>query len=48
MSVSLVKVFDAPPVDQGEILRYLGQKERDDKVDALVKECLDEVEKSLT
>ena len=48
MSVSLVKVFDAPPVDQGEILRYLGQKEGDDKVNALVKECLDEVEKSLT
>lgn len=36
------KIYDAPAVDRGEIYRYMGCREADEKVAALVGECLNE------
>ena len=48
MSVPLIKNFDAPPVDLEEILRYLGQKERNAQIEGLIRESLEEVSEHLS
>ena len=44
MSIPLVKVFDCPAFSLAETLRYLRQNERDEKIEALIKECFLEAE----
>lgn len=41
------KTFDAPPVDRAEILRYAGVKHSDNKTDALLTDCLEEIKDKL-
>lgn len=38
-----VRTFRAPPLDRAQILRYAGLRGRDDSVEALLDECLDEL-----
>lgn len=42
MSNIIVKSFPPPPVDLNEVYRYMGVKETDESVNALVEECLKE------
>ncbi len=39
--------YESPPIDRGEILRYMGCKEGDFKIDKLIDECLKEAESQL-
>lgn len=44
----LLKIYDAPPVDRREILRYAGCKEAGEATKALLEECLAEANECLT
>lgn len=47
-STVYTKIFDAPPVDRAEILRYAGTGCSDNSLDELLSECLDEILNKLT
>lgn len=42
------KIYDAPPVDRREILRYAGVRGDAPEVEAILDECLGEIENKLT
>ncbi|MBQ8808634.1 MAG: Vitamin B12 dependent methionine synthase activation subunit [Clostridia bacterium] len=48
MNTVFTKAFSPPPIDKAEILRYAGAKEFSPEIDALLEECLDEVNGILT
>ena len=37
------KIYRQPEIDKGEILRYMGSRQADERVDSLMEECLSEV-----
>lgn len=43
-----LRVYDAPPVDRGEILRYAGGRCTSPEIAALIDECLAEISSQLT
>ncbi len=43
-----IKIYDAPPVDRREILRYAGVRGDAPEIGAILDECLDEIENKLT
>jgi hypothetical protein len=43
-----LKIYTAPPVDRAEILRYAGCKPGEEMVEALLEECLQEVQNELS
>ncbi len=42
------KIYDAPPLDRREILRYAGVRGDAPEIDAILDECLDEIKNKLT
>lgn len=48
MNMIFTKIFDAPPFDRVEILRYAGAKEPTPEIEKLIDECIFEVEGKLT
>ena len=47
MNMIFTKIFDAPPFDRGEILRYAGAKELLPDIDRLIDECIEEAKDKL-
>ena len=48
MATVYTRIYDAPPVNQKEILRYAGAKQTSPELEVLISECLDEISHRLT
>jgi len=48
MNTIYTKIFNPPPIDKGEILRYTGAKEPIPEIEKLIDECIDEAKNKLT
>lgn len=48
MNTVYIKSFTPPPVDKGEVLRYMGVKTPDEQLLSLVDECINELEANLS
>lgn len=43
-----IETYSAPPIDMGEVMRYAGVKELTDDMDALFRECIEEIKDKLS
>ena len=48
MSTVYTKIYDAPPVNLKEVLRYAGARQSTPELEALILECLEEIRDKLT